>query len=162
MVILRGPAALLVFVLIACGIWWSFDYQHDRLRERHAVTTNWLAIETPGLATQLAIQQQRLQAGAGRYETAAGPLVNAWAAQLGGASAEAIRDLAARHPIAIEAGWDWHEVTVHVRRADGPFYRVRVSAVDGVTRTCDDAAHDECRGGTWTSLVPDEQLLPST
>jgi hypothetical protein len=151
-----------MFVLIACGVWWSFDYQHDRIAQRHTATTNWLAIETPGLATQLAIQQQRLQASSGRYEIAAAPLVDAWAAQLGGASADAIRSLAARHPIVIRAGWDWHEVTVHVRKPDGPFYRVRVSAVDGVRRTCDDAGHGECRGGTWASLVPDEQLLPSS
>jgi hypothetical protein len=160
MIVVRGPLALVMFVLVVGCVWWSFDDRADRVRDRRAATTRWLAIETPALATQLAIQQERFRARHGRYATDTGVLVDAWAAQVGGTSDD-VRDLAARHPIEIRAGKRGHEVTAYVRDDDGPAYRLRVTASGAIERRCDDIAHEACRGGTWASLVEDRHLLPS-
>jgi hypothetical protein len=155
--VFSGPIAIVVLVAMAVGVWWSFDTTGDRLDRRRLATREFLSIETPSLAEQLAVQQQRVRALTGRYTDDPDTLVSSWDEQLG--HTHSVVDFAARHKIAVSAHDDGFRIAVHVGPDGGPAYRVAVDTRTGsVTRWCDDAA-GRCRDGTWPAAIEDRHLL---
>jgi hypothetical protein len=157
--VFTGPAALVLLVALAMVVWWSFDNTNDRLDRRRLAKREFLMIESPGLAEQLAVQQHRVRARTGRFTADPNALVASWDRQLG--ETHAVAALAARHRIVATARAHGFSVAVHVRDDGGPAYRVAVDTRTGrVTRTCTDSAGD-CQGGTWQAEIEDRHLLGS-
>jgi hypothetical protein len=155
--VFSGPLAIVVLAAMAMGVWWSFDTTSDRLDRRRLATREFLAIETPSLAEQLAVQQQRVHARTGRFTDEPDDLVRSWDEQLG--HTHSVVQFAARHRIAVSARADGFTIAVHVRPDGGPAYRVAVDTGAGtVTRRCDDGA-GKCRDGTWPAAIEDRHLL---
>lgn len=154
---LRGPAALVVLVAIATGVWWSFAHTENRLERRRQATFEFLQVETPGLAEQLAVQQQRVRARTGSFTTDVDELMAAWDAQLGDSSS--VAPLAERHRIEVAVDAGGFAIAVFVRDDGGPVYRVAVDERAGrVVRVCDDLG-GACSGGTWPPAIDDGYLL---
>jgi hypothetical protein len=152
-IVLRGPAALVALIAMAAGVWWSFDHTAERVARYDAAELEFLTIETPGLAEQLAVQQQRMYAETGHFTSDADLLLVAWATQLGD-DAGAIAALASRHAIAATAGRRGFTVTARVGRGGG-VYTVAVDLdARRVTRTC-----DGCPGSTWPAGIDDRHML---
>jgi hypothetical protein len=158
--ILRGPAAFVGLVLVVAGILGSFWHTWQRQQQRRQLTRTFLTIETPGVAMQLALAEQRVKTQTGRFTTDADLLIDTWAAQFGDERlADGVRSQFARHRIDIAAGTHRYKVTVYVKRRGGAAYAIAAdTAHQRVTKTCgDDIA--PCHNGTFALRLDDQYLL---
>jgi hypothetical protein len=158
--ILRGPAAFVGLVLVVAGIVGSFWHTWHRQQQRRQLTRQFLTIETPGVAMQLALAEQRVKTQTGRFTTDTEVLIDTWAAQFGDEQlADGMRSQFGRHRIQIAAGAHGYKVTVYVKRRGGAVYAIAAdTAHQRVTKTCSDDI-DPCHNGTFALRIDDEYFL---
>jgi hypothetical protein len=158
--VLRGPAAFVGFVLVLAGIGGSFWHSWHRVQERRLLTRKSLTIETPGVAMQLALAEQRVKAQTGRFTTDTDALIDTWATQFSDERLQnGVRSQFARHRIEITAGANGYTVTVYVKRRGGAAYTIAANtAHHRVTKTCNDDI-DPCHVGTFTLRTDDRYFV---
>jgi len=158
--VLRGPAALVGFMLVIAALGGSFWNSWHRVHQRRQLTRQYLTIETPGVAMQLALAEQRVHAQTGRFTADPDVLIDTWAAQFGDDRLEdGVRSQFARHRISITTTAHGYAVTVYVKRHGGATYTLAVdTARRKVTKTCTDDI-DPCHAGTFTLRTDDRYFL---